>query len=51
MYRFFWRRKRYAKVDGSSVPMVAEPYTPHNDYKDEVQETKTAGNDVSEMRR
>jgi hypothetical protein len=38
-------------VDGSTVPMVAEPYMPHNDYKDEFHEMKRAHDDVVEMRR
>ncbi|KAI4950046.1 hypothetical protein J4E91_004702 [Alternaria rosae] len=48
---FFRRRKRYAAVGSPAAPMIAKPYTGHNDYKDRVQESKSPSGGVSEMRR
>ncbi|KAI4954760.1 hypothetical protein J4E86_006070 [Alternaria arbusti] len=48
---FFRRRKRYAAVGGPAAPMVAEPYTGHNDYKDRIEESKSPNGGVSEMHR
>jgi len=48
---FFRRRKRYTAVGGPAAPMVAEPYTGHNDYKDRIEESKSPNGGVSEMHR
>ena len=48
--RFFQRRKRYATVGGLAAPMVVEPYTGHNDYKDDVKGLSGTGANVSEIR-
>ncbi|KAG9187298.1 hypothetical protein G6011_05169 [Alternaria panax] len=48
---FFCKRKRYNAVGGPAAPMVAEPYAGHNDYQDQVHDSKSPSGNVAEIRR
>ncbi|CAN9136082.1 unnamed protein product [Alternaria sp. RS040] len=48
---FFRRRKRYNAVGGPAAPMLAEPYMGHNDYTDQIHDSKSPNGNVTEIQR